>query len=113
LTEWNITTLKEHFETLLSARDHALEIQAREYERRLEDLNHAHQEAQRVLFTYVTRDVYEKDRENFQKLENLVNVELADRSGRSKGVITLFQILSGTAIVISVIVAIMNFRGWR
>ena len=37
----------------------ALELQAIEYERRLTDLNHAHQEALRVQHTYITIDKYE------------------------------------------------------
>jgi uncharacterized coiled-coil protein SlyX len=46
-------------ETQLTERDKALTKQAAEYERRLDELNHAHAEAVRVQNTYVTADKYE------------------------------------------------------
>jgi len=50
----------------------ALELQAREYERRLSDLNHAHQQAQDVQGTYLPREVYEsQQRESDVKINNL------------------------------------------
>jgi hypothetical protein len=39
--------------------EQATKLQAVEYERRLDVLNHAHAEAQRVLATYVPREAYE------------------------------------------------------
>lgn len=75
----------------------ALKLQAEEYERRLDELNHAHDEARRVLGTYVTKTAYDKDQEAFRELRDRVNVELADRTGWHKGI----------SIVISVIAALI------
>lgn len=47
--------LDDRFEVVADA----LELQAKEYARRLDELNHAHQEALRVQHTYVTADKYE------------------------------------------------------
>jgi hypothetical protein len=80
----------------------ALELQAREYERRLEDLNHAHAEAQRVLGTYVAISVYEKDQAAFRELKERVSVELADRTGKSKSFPLVVSIAS---IVLSIFIA--------
>jgi hypothetical protein len=44
--------------------DHALELQAKEYERRLETLNHAHEQAQETAHTYLTIDKYEALRQS-------------------------------------------------
>ena len=41
----------------IDEKDRALSIQAKEYERRLEDLNNAHARAERVLGTYVPREI--------------------------------------------------------
>jgi len=41
--------------------DKALEIQAKEYDRRLHELNHAHEQAVEVQHTYVTSQVHERD----------------------------------------------------
>lgn len=54
--------LDSRFDNLDQRFDHtnkALELQAREYERRLSDLNHAHEEALRVQHTFVSIDKYE------------------------------------------------------
>ncbi len=59
---WTIDTLKEHYDRLLDARDEALRIQAAEYERRLDALNHAHEQAVEVQHTYLTQDKYTTER---------------------------------------------------
>ena len=70
MTDRDIITLREYIEsliaaerervdTLLKANREALELQAREYERRLAALNHAHEKAIAVQHTYVTQDKWE------------------------------------------------------
>jgi hypothetical protein len=106
---WQIDQLKEHLEMVRTLDHRALELQAKEYERRLADLNHAHAESQRVLNTYIPYSVYEKDRDAFHKLENRVEVELASRSSATRGVDTIFRIATGLALLISVTVALLAF----
>ena len=54
-----ITTLAERTDEKFATRDEALALQATEYERRLSDLNHAHEQARQKEADYVTRDKYE------------------------------------------------------
>jgi hypothetical protein len=62
-SEWTIRTLHEHFDKLWKSESksirRALKLQAKEYERRLDGLNHAHEQAQETAHTYVTLDKYE------------------------------------------------------
>lgn len=53
--ELHVARLQEQ----LSASREALRLQASEYERRLDVLNHAHEEARQVLNTYVPREAFE------------------------------------------------------
>src|ERR1051326_2906122 len=53
-----IESLKELIETGLKARDKALEVQSAEYARRLDALNHAHEQAVEVQRTYVEATLY-------------------------------------------------------
>jgi biopolymer transport protein ExbB/TolQ len=88
MTEFNpeveIACIKER----LIAGSTALALQAREYERRLEDLNHAHAQAVSVQKTYVTRELHdsiyneltakianlsEKTDQRFSRLETTIN----------------------------------------
>ena len=56
-TEWTIATLKEHYDRLLELDKEALRLQALEYERRLDVLNHAHAEILAAQKTYVSYSV--------------------------------------------------------
>ena len=55
----NLVSLREHLEALISSREKAVEIAAKELERRLDVLNHAHAKAQ-------------EDRSQFVKVETHV-----------------------------------------
>lgn len=70
------------FERELKTLAKALELQAKEYERRLTDLNHAHEEARRVLSTYLPRELYERSHEeiiNWQRRADILIVEMGNR----------------------------------
>lgn len=77
---------RREVEKELAAIARALELQAREYERRLEILNHAHEQARQVLNTYVTRDLY--DRAHFEVVEwqRKADVRLSEYDNRLKHV---------------------------
>ena len=47
--------------TRVHGKEEALRIQAAEYERRLNDLNHAHALARDTLATYLPREIFEKE----------------------------------------------------
>lgn len=51
-----LASQREHFETLIAERDKARIVQASEYERRLSELNGAHERAERVRDDYETKE---------------------------------------------------------
>ena len=57
MTEWTIATLKEHWETVHKQDQEALRLQAIEYERRLDALNHEHARIAKAQSTYVSYSV--------------------------------------------------------
>ncbi len=62
----NAVPLKEHFEKIFARQERdvrrALKLQAKEYERRLDTLNHAHERADEKAHDYVTNDKFETAR---------------------------------------------------
>ena len=56
-----LTTEVAVLKTRIDAKEEALGLQAREYERRLHDLNDAHKTARDVLKTYVPRELFDRD----------------------------------------------------
>lgn len=56
-------TLKALLDERYEAQENARQLQATEYERRLQALNHAHEQAVEVQHTYVTQDKYEDNKE--------------------------------------------------
>lgn len=55
--EWTLATLKEHWERIHEKDMQALELQAKEYERRLDALNHEHARIAAAQSTYVSYSV--------------------------------------------------------
>lgn len=93
---------RERFEEYKKTLIEALRVQTQEnnrdrteLERRLTVLNHAHDEARRVLGTYALL-------KDFNELKERVSIELADRTGKSK---SLPLIISIVGVVISLFVA--------
>ena len=105
--------LREFIERVLSERDKALALQAREYERRLDELNHSHDEARRVLGTYVPRDIYDRDfdriREVLATLKTNLEKELATRTGFSRGLGTWIIALTGLSLALGIINSLRVF----
>jgi hypothetical protein len=62
-------------ETQLVNADKAQELQAREYERRLQDLNHAHQQAMERNATFVSRELYDSGVREVRSLSEAVRTE--------------------------------------
>ena len=56
-----IVHLRELLEEKQKSTERALELQAKEYERRLHDLNDAAEEKKHLLSTLLPRETYEKD----------------------------------------------------
>ena len=84
--------LREYIDTLLAherelrersedAAHHALELQAREYERRLEDLNHAHTQTQSILSHTVSREMFENYVTNMAEWRDVISQQAAEQRG--------------------------------
>jgi hypothetical protein len=105
-SELKIAILEER---LRGMRD-AIEKQAREYERRLTELNHAHEKQVQDQSTYVSSDRYEgwQGEINAWKLD--VSKQLTIMEGRSTGIVKvqglIFQILPMLIAIASIIALI-------
>ena len=84
-------SLKEHFEAQLrclkelldvqsEAIGNALGLQRDEYARRLGELNHAHEEARRILATYLPREAYESRHKELEGMIRGLDEKVRDMS---------------------------------
>ena len=79
----------------------ALTIQAAEYERRLAELNHAHEEARRVLGTYLSITTYAADMKADRAWKSVIERQMSNWSGRlvAFGVILSAAFALGIALI--------------
>ena len=100
-----IRHLRELVDTRETALKTALELQAREYERRLDGLNHAHTRALDAAQKSVSRELYDSDQKacriynegvakDIEILRREVSVDLAKRAGRAEMVAVFAFIFS-------------------
>lgn len=84
-------------EERLKAMGEALRLQAKEYERRLLDLNHAHEKQVEDQRTYVSLDKYEGFEEKMNSWQSTMQIKFASMEsaglGKEKGGETLVKIL--------------------
>ena len=99
-----VTHIRELIEVRAAANANALRLQAKEYERRLDDLNHAHKRADEQVKRTVSVEVYDVNRRNDEgrlyALEKQLTAEVARRGGRS-------EILAGLAVVLSLVLPLI------
>jgi hypothetical protein len=100
-----IRHLRELIEAEQRAQKEALALQAKEYERRLDELNHAHARALQAAQMSVSRELYESDKrigderreaisKEIETIRREVGVDLARRAGRAEMLSVLAVILS-------------------
>jgi hypothetical protein len=93
-----IVRLEEQAKARTTARD----LQAKEYERRLGELNHAHEQARQTLATYVPREMFEGMTSRLVLLELWKERETAS-SARTvdigKAAWAVFAFLAGGALI--------------
>ena len=112
-------SLKDLLDTQSDGIDRALMLQREEYARRLGELNHAHEEARRVLNTYIPREVYDQKQQQmdvkYEKLETrcrelenaiLVAKSIADEK-LAQATKTFVRITVTTGIVVALFTAMM------
>jgi hypothetical protein len=88
-----------------SAAKSALDLQAREYERRLDTLNHAHEDARRAQADTVPREMFEAFKAENQKWQTTVTEALAEARGAAARQTALFAGLLALMTLVS--------RFWR
>lgn len=66
----------EHIRELLKIKDEQIKHQAIEYERRLSELNHAHDQAQEAFKTYVSLNVYNPAQDEIKKRLELMQSDM-------------------------------------
>jgi hypothetical protein len=86
-----------------AARDHALALQHKEYERRLEALNHEHARLHQMSATYVRLDIYEKDMERLY-------TERREQQAQAEAVRVATQLTTESARVTQEVAATANRR---
>ncbi len=78
-------SLRDHFEALLRERDKALDVQTKELHRRLDALNHAHEQAVEVQNTYVTEEKFEAFVARFEENKTVTGEALTLARGNVQG----------------------------
>ena len=89
--------------TRVHGKEEALRIQAIEYERRLNDLNHAHSLARDTLATYLPREIFEKEFAGWSDWRRLVDNDRSTNAGSKAmlaATIAAFLSLASIATVI-------------
>lgn len=112
----NSVSLKEHLLAMLAAErevadhrkalvdlrfdlaDRALQLDHIEMLRRLDLLNHSHEEARQKEATFVGREVYESQTKDHNKWRDEVNAALSTRQGRSSVTSGLAGAVGGLAL---------------
>lgn len=77
----------------MASADKALQLQAKEYERRMELLNNEAQRLERAAALTVSRDTWDGFQKEYAALEKRVATELADRSGRGKALPLVISVM--------------------
>jgi len=111
----NLVDLKEHLETKIEcvreliaseskSSEKALHIQALEYERRLDGLNHEAERLKQLAVTHVARETYERDQKELRGLVDKLELEgknYITRDGR--------WFIHATALTLAVAIIIPSF----
>jgi hypothetical protein len=83
-------------ETKLTAADEARALQAREYERRLSDLNHAHAQAEARNANFVRMDIYDAGMKEMRAVNGVLRDAIEDVSRKvyiGIGIVLTIQVI--------------------
>lgn len=102
-------------EERLTAMSEALKLQAKEYERRLMDLNHAHDKQVADQATYVTGDTFHGFIKEMQALQRSVDSQFAELKGGVAGAAktrsathqSWVLVLMGLGVVVAIALALL------
>jgi hypothetical protein len=112
-TEWTLCTLKEYFEHLLKVRangiEKALKLQAKEYERRLNQLNHAHEQNIERNAEFVSEEKFVGFVREFREYKETTDKALQIAQGVTSGVNKTIAVIVGCFTFLLIILGII---GW-
>ena len=92
--EHKICALDKRIDERLCSRDNALALQAKEYERRLGDLNHEQARLLADRERFLPRETYEAHRKDLDDWRTTVNKNFATSTGRVTTLVTVAVVLS-------------------
>ncbi len=81
------------FKAEIESRDKAHSIQAMELSRRLDDLNHAHQNAEKDKQAFLTKSTYEAFLKGFETWSKEVTTFMANSQGRTAAYVSVLGLL--------------------
>ena len=99
-------TLREYFEARLSAMEKALQLQAVEYGRRLDELNHAHEKSKEDRLELVTRNELSEAKNENTTWRNATQSALDKAAGAATA-------RAGMLAVLTALIAIILNHFWR
>ena len=108
-TEWTICTLKPYFEARLKDLRRALKLQAAEYERRLNQLNHAHEQNIERNAEFVSEEKFNGFVREFREYKETTDKALQIAQGVTSGVNKTIAVIVGCFTFLLVILGII---GW-
>ena len=86
----------------LDAKEEALGLQAKEYERRLHDLNDAHRLARDTLITYLPREIFEKQIAGWDDWRRIVDSDRSTNAGSKAMLAAIVSIFLSLASLVGV-----------
>jgi biopolymer transport protein ExbB/TolQ len=105
----NKITLKEYFLLKFGSLDKALELQAKEYERRLDNLNHEAQQLKDMQSTYVPREAYEiKQGQIEQELKDLRRAKDITEGKASQRSVNIAYLIASLSFIIGLIGLVLD-----
>lgn len=81
-SDGNLVSLRDHLERLIEAREKAVEIAAKELERRLDVLNHAHAQSLADRTQFVTKESNDAKWDAFDGRVKTIELASANTAGR-------------------------------
>jgi phage regulator Rha-like protein len=103
-------SLKEFFLVKFDSLDKALELQAKEYERRLSDLNHEAEQLKSMQSTYMPRELYENNHEVIRKQIDELILNKAKLEGKAdQDSVNRVFIISVAGILVSIVAVIIHW----
>ena len=93
ILEHKIEALDKHVDLRFCALEKARALQAQEYERRLTELNHAHERALKVSMLTTPRELFDIHVSEDTKKHDEVNRYIAANTGRDKGISLVWAVV--------------------